>query len=229
MQESPADWPALAIFAVSLIALLRFKLNPPWLIVGARIADGYSGEDVQRRRNRARRNNRDLEDEMSGVEIRLAERRDLPRLTEIYNYYVVNTPVTFDVEPYTVERRQAWFDQFAPTGRYRLLVAENDGVVIGYAGTTRFRPKVAYETTVETTIYCAPDAVGKGIGKRLYAALFEALRGEDIHRFVAGYALPNPATAAIHERFEFKVAGVFSENGRKFGRYWDVCWVERAA
>jgi phosphinothricin acetyltransferase len=166
---------------------------------------------------------------MSDTRIRPAVPGDLKRLTEIYNYYVINTPVTFDVEPYTVERREAWFAQFAGTGRYRLLVAESDGGVIGYAGATRFRPKAAYETTVETTLYCAPDAGGKGIGSRLYAALFETLRGEDIHRFVAGYTLPNPATAAIHNRFGFKVVGVFSENGRKFGKYWDVCWVERAA
>lgn len=163
------------------------------------------------------------------VRIRPAVRDDLARLTEIYNYYVVHTPVTFDVEPYTVERREAWFAQFGATGRHRLLVAEDNGVVVGYAGTTRFRPKAAYATTVETTIYCDPHAAGKGIGSRLYAALFDALRGEDIHRFVAGYALPNPATAAIHTRFGFKVVGVFSENGRKFGKYWDVCWVERAA
>ena len=99
---------------------------------------------------------------------------------------------------------------------------------MGYAGTTRFRPKAGYETTVETTIYCAQEAVGKGIGGRLYAELFEMLKGEDIHRFVVGYALPNAATEALHRRFGFKVAGVFSENGRKFGKYWDVCWVERA-
>jgi phosphinothricin acetyltransferase len=163
------------------------------------------------------------------VLIRPAVRSDLARLTEIYNYYVVHTPVTFDVEPYTVERRESWFAQFGATGRYRLLVAEENEVVIGYAGTTRFRPKAAYETTVETTIYCDQNVTGRGIGRRLYAALFDAVRGEDIHRFVAGYALPNPATAAIHERFGFKVVGVFSENGRKFGKYWDVCWVERAA
>ena len=99
---------------------------------------------------------------------------------------------------------------------------------MGYAGTTRFRPKAAYETTVETTIYCAPEAVGKGIGSGCTAELFEVLRGEDIHRFVAGYALPNAATEALHRRFGFKVVGVFSENGRKFGKYWDVCWLERA-
>ncbi len=164
---------------------------------------------------------------MSETRIRTAERRDLARITEIYNYYVLNTPVTFDVEAYTVERRETWFGQFGSTGRHRLLVAEEDGAVMGYAGTTRFRPKAAYETTVETAIYCAPEAVGKGMGRRLYTELFELLRGEDIHRFVAGYALPNAATEALHRRFGFKVVGVFSENGRKFGKYWDVRWVER--
>jgi phosphinothricin acetyltransferase len=164
---------------------------------------------------------------MSGVSIRVATRADLPRLAEIYKHYVVNTPVTFDVEPYTVERRSAWFDQFAPTGRYRLLVAEEKGVVAGYAGTTRFRPKAAYETTVETTVYCAPEATGRGIGGRLYAALFDAIANEDIHRILAGYALPNPASAALHDRFGFKLVGIFTENGRKFGRYWDVAWAQR--
>ncbi len=166
---------------------------------------------------------------MSEFCIRAAVRDDLPPLTEIYNYYVVNTPVTFDVEPYTVERREAWFGQFGATGRYRLIVAEENGMVMGYAGTTRFRPKAAYETTVETTIYCAPEAVGKGMGRRLYAELFERLKGEDIHRFVGGYVLPNAASEALHRRFGFKVVGVFGENGRKFGKYWDVCWVERPA
>lgn len=166
---------------------------------------------------------------MSEIRIRTAERSDLARITEIYNHYVLNTPVTFDVEPYAVEQRETWFSQFAPTGRYRLLVAEEKGIVVGYVGTTRFRPKAAYETTVETTVYCAPEAVGKGIGRQLYAALFEASRGEDIHRFVAGYALPNPASEVLHRKFGFKVVGVFSENGRKFGKYWDVCWTERIA
>jgi phosphinothricin acetyltransferase len=164
---------------------------------------------------------------MRDMRIRTAERGDLARITEIYNYYIVNTPVTFDVEPYTVERREAWLAQFNAVGRHRLIVAEENGVLMGYAGTTRFRPKAAYETTVETSIYCAPEAVGKGIGKRLYAKLFEMLSGEDIHRFVAGYVLPNAASEALHRRFGFEVVGVFSENGRKFGKYWDVCWAER--
>jgi len=164
---------------------------------------------------------------MSAMSIRQAVRADLPRLTEIYNHYVIHTPVTFDIEPYTVEKRETWFSQFAATGRYRLLVAEENGAVVGYAGTTRFRPKAAYETTVETTIYCDSRAIGKGIGSQLYGALFDAIRPEDIRRIVAGYTLPNPASAALHQRFGFQRVGVFTENGRKFGRFWDVAWNER--
>jgi phosphinothricin acetyltransferase len=164
---------------------------------------------------------------LAEIEIRAAARRDLPRLTEIYNHYVVNTPVTFDIEPYSVERRANWFEQFARAGRYRLLVAEENGAVVGYAGTTRFRVKAAYDTTVETTIYCAPEAVGKGFGGRLYSALFKEIAGEDIHRIVGGYTLPNSGSAALHERFGFQLVGIFRENGRKFERYWDVAWMER--
>jgi phosphinothricin acetyltransferase len=161
------------------------------------------------------------------MQIRSAIRDDLTRLTEIYNHYVVHTPITFDIKPWTVEQRVPWLEQFSATGRYRLLVAEQDGKVVGYAGTTRFRPKAAYDTTVETTVYCAPEFIGKGIGKQLYSALFDALSEENIHRIVAGYVLPNPASAALHAQFGFKPIGVFTENGYKLGRFWDVCWMER--
>ena len=164
---------------------------------------------------------------MVEVCIRPAIHADLPRLTEIYNHYVIHTPITFDLEPYTVERRAAWFEQFAPSGRYRLLVAEEGGLIVGYAGTTRFRVKPAYDTTVETTVYSSPETLGKGIGRKLYAALFEALADENIHRIVGGYTLPNSASARLHEVFGFKRVGIFSEVGFKFGKYWDVAWTER--
>ncbi len=161
--------------------------------------------------------------------VRPAVRDDLPRLTEIYNHYIVNTPITFDIETYTVEQRESWFNQFSERGRYRLIVAEENGLVLGYAGTTRFRPKAAYETTVETTIYCAQEATGKGVGSLLYGALFETLKEEDINRIVGGYTLPNPASAALHARFGFKPIAIFTQVGRKFGRYRDVPRNERPA
>ena len=162
------------------------------------------------------------------VSIRTARMDDLPRLTEIYNHYVLHSPATFDLEPKSLDERRQWFAQFAAAGRYRLLVAEDAGVLLGYAGTTRWRAKPAYSSTVETTSYCAPEAVGRGIGARLYTALFEALQGEDVHRIVAGYVPPNAASARLHERCGFRGVGVFSEVGFKFGKYWDVCWLERA-
>ncbi|MDE3097219.1 MAG: GNAT family N-acetyltransferase [Chloroflexota bacterium] len=161
------------------------------------------------------------------VDVRAAAAADVPRLTEIYNHYVVHTPITFDLEPFSIEQRMAWFAQHGESGPHRLLVAVRAGEVVGYAGTGQFRAKRAYDTTVETTIYCAPGATGLGIGRRLYAALFEALRGEDVCMAVAGITLPNEASCALHERFGFTRAGVLREVGRKFGRYWDVAWYER--
>ncbi|HEY1938040.1 MAG TPA: GNAT family N-acetyltransferase [Candidatus Angelobacter sp.] len=161
------------------------------------------------------------------VTTRAATHADVPRLTEIYNHYVIHTPVTFDLEPYTVERRMEWFGQFAATGRHCLVVAEEDGKVVGYSGSMRFRAKPAYDTTVETTIYTAPETMGKGIGRKLYAALFDTLTGENVHRIVGGYTLPNAGSARLHEFFGFRPVGIFSEVGYKFGRYWDVQWMER--
>jgi phosphinothricin acetyltransferase len=161
-----------------------------------------------------------------GLAIRAAVEGDLSRLTEIYNHYVINTAITFDITPYTVEARRPWFAQFAEAGSHRLLVAEIEGAVVAYAGTHQFRTKAAYDTSVEVTIYCAPEATARGIGPALYAALFEAVRDEDIHVFIAGITLPNDASVALHERFGFRPAGVMHAVGRKFDRYWDVGWYE---
>src|ERR1700745_1697837 len=141
---------------------------------------------------------------MRDIRIRSALRSDLPRLTEIYNHYVIHTPITFDLAPHTVEARVPWFEQFATTGRHRLLVAEGNGIVVGHAATTRFRNKAAYETSVETTVYCSHDVIGRGIGSRLYAALFEAIAGEDIHRIIGGGEGADDATPGLRVRFGFE-------------------------
>lgn len=164
----------------------------------------------------------------SNVTIRAATIDDLPRLTEIYNEYVVHTAITFDLEPFTVEQRRHWFDGFAATGRRRLLVAVDAGAVAAFAGSSQFRAKAAYDTTVETTVYCVREATGRGIGTALYAALFEALRGEDIRLAVAGITVPNEASIALHERFGYAPVGLMHGVGRKFGKMWDVAWYERA-
>lgn len=161
------------------------------------------------------------------VAVRPATEQDLSQVNDIYNRYVVETHFTFDIEPMTLEARHDWFSHHGSTGRYRVVVGASDGSVIGYACSSRYRPKPGYETSVETSIYLAPDAVGRGIGTRLYDELFKSLRGEDVHRAYAGIALPNQASIALHERFGFKRVAHFTEQGRKFDRYWDVGWYEK--
>jgi len=165
---------------------------------------------------------------MRDVTIRSASLDDLPSLTEIHNYYVINTHITFDVQPFDPGQRRAWFKDHSDGRRYRLLVADApERGILGYACTGRFRSKDAYDTTVEASVACRPDAIGQGLGGLLYSALFEAIADQDIHRIVAGIAQPNPASNRLHQRFGFKIVGTFSQVGRKFDKYWDVLWMER--
>src|SRR3954469_25722324 len=159
--------------------------------------------------------------------IRVAVEADVPAMAAIYNHYVETSHATFDISPVSLENRLAWFQSFGETGPFRLVVAERAGQVIGYAGSGRFREKAAYATSVEMTVYVHPEALGLGIGARMYERLFELLAGEPIHRAYAGFTLPNPASLALHHRFGFRDLGIYEEVGHKFGQYWSVQWLEK--
>ncbi|MGW3012297.1 N-acetyltransferase family protein [Streptomyces sp. NPDC001219] len=190
------------------------------------------------------------------VQVRAGVEADLPALTDLYNHFIRETSLTFDLEPFTPEQRRPWLLSHPQDGPHRLLVAQEatertkiphngpppapsigaaapggaghpDGALLGYATSSAFRPKAAYGPSVEVTVYCAPDAGGRGIGTLLYKALFEALAGEDVHRAYAGIAQPNEASQRLHARFGFRHIGTFTEVGRKFGRYWDVAWYQK--
>ncbi|NLU70060.1 GNAT family N-acetyltransferase [Streptomyces sp. HNM0574] len=161
--------------------------------------------------------------------VRAGNEGDLEALTSLYNHYVRETPVTFDIEPFTPEERRPWLLSYREDGPYRLLVAEERepgpdarGRILGYATSSRFKPKAAYDTSVEVTVYLAPDAGGRGIGTLLYKRLFEALAEEDLHRAYAGITVPNEASERLHRRFGFEYVGTYTEAGRKFGRFHDV-------
>lgn len=160
--------------------------------------------------------------------MRHARDSDLEALTEIYNHYVVHSPATFDLEPFKPDQRREWFGHYREGTRHQLVVAEDGGQLLGYATSSRFRPKPAYETTVETTVYNHPDAGGRGVGSLLYAELFERLAAHDVWRAVAGIVPPNEPSVRLHLKFGFREVGRFTELGRKFGRYWDVVWYEKA-
>lgn len=163
------------------------------------------------------------------VQVRPGVEADLEALTTLYNHYVRETPITFDTEPFTPEERRPWLLSHPEDGPHRLRVATDadSQEILGYATSSPYRAKPAYATSVETTVYVAPGAGGRGIGSLLYTSLFDALAGEDLHRAYAGIAQPNEASARLHARFGFRHVGTYREVGRKFGRYWDVAWYEK--
>jgi phosphinothricin acetyltransferase len=163
------------------------------------------------------------------VQVRPGIEADLAPLTDLYNHYVRETPITFDTVALTPSERRSWLLSHPVDGPHRLMVAtEADPQrILGYATSGPFRAKPAYATSVEVSVYLAPDAVGRGVGTLLYETLFEALSGEDVHRAYAGIAQPNEASVRLHERFGFRHVGTYREVGRKFGRYWDVAWYEK--
>jgi phosphinothricin acetyltransferase len=159
--------------------------------------------------------------------IRSVKPEDYRAVVAIYNYYIDASPCTFDTTPFSVESRSDWFAEFSDSGRSQMLVATSESQVIGYACSHLFRPKKAYETSVEVSVYIRSDVQHKGIATMLYNELFKRLEGRDVHRAYAGITLPNVASEKLHENHGFKKVGVFREVGRKFNKYWDVAWFEK--
>jgi phosphinothricin acetyltransferase len=165
---------------------------------------------------------------MAAVTVRAAKVGDVETINEIHGHYALTTAISFDVEPWTNESRLAWLDIHPPDGPHRAVVAVEGDAVIGWASSSPFASKVCYATSVECSVFVRDGHGGRGIGTALYDALFASIAGEDVHRMYAGVTLPNDASLALHERFGFEVVGTYSEVGRKFGRYHDVVWLERA-
>ena len=129
--------------------------------------------------------------------IRIAERRDIPAMTEIYNEQVRNGTATFDLEECSVENRTAWFE--AHTGKYVLLVYEREGVVAGYASLSQYRVKAAYDSTVELSVYVGAAFRGQGIGRALMEALLARARADErLHTVVSVITEGNAASCRLH-------------------------------
>lgn len=145
----------------------------------------------------------------------------------IYNHYIEHSAATFDLQPYSVGERVPWFAAFSDDGPHQLLVAKPGDSVVGYCCSTPFNDRPAYNISVDTTVYVAPDNLGQGIGALLYAELFRRLSDCGLHGAYAGVTLPNDASVRLHHRFGFQQIGVETEVGYKFDQYWSVARFER--
>lgn len=156
------------------------------------------------------------------MNIRKAKLKDLPALTQIYNYEVLHGVATLDLQPRTLEDRRAWLEEHN-VDNHPLYVAELEGEVAGYASLSPYREKEAYCSTVELSIYVSPDHRRKGVATALMAfILAEARRDERTHNVVSVITAGNEASVKLHERFGFVYCGTIPAVGMKFGRYLDI-------
>ncbi len=161
--------------------------------------------------------------------VRPATPDDLPAVAAILEPYVLGTAVTFDEDPPGVPAWEARLDDLHDRG-LPFLVAEVDGVVVGYAYAAPWRPKAAYRHTVETTVYLSPAVQRRGVGTRLLSALLDACSLAGVREVVAVVA-DDPAAAGslpLHRRLGFEVAGVLRDVGVKHGRSVSTMLLQRS-
>jgi L-amino acid N-acyltransferase YncA len=145
---------------------------------------------------------------------------DAKQLLDIYNYYVVNTVVTFDLEPLSLDVFKEKITTI--TSDYPFIVYEENNEILGYAYGSKFRAKPAYNDTVESTIYLKHGEQGKQIGSKLYGELLTLLKLKLVHVVLGVLTLPNEASVKLHEKFGFKQVAHLNEVGLKFGNWQDV-------
>jgi L-amino acid N-acyltransferase YncA len=157
--------------------------------------------------------------------IRSATADDAAALLAIYAPIVESTTISFETEPPTLEEFTARIQK--AVAKWAWLVAEQDGQCVGYAYGSMHRERAAYRYSVEVSAYVAEWARRRGIGALLYRELFTALAARGYCNALAGIALPNEASVALHESVGFTAVGVFRNIGWKFGAWHDVAWLER--
>lgn len=157
--------------------------------------------------------------------IRNVELEDAKEIVDIYNHYILNTNVTFEVEKLTPEEMASRIEEKTKNNPW--IVYEENNNILGYAYVGDFRERIAYRFTKEVTIYLKKDVVRKGIGTKLMGALIERCKNEyDMHILISVVTMPNSASTAIHKKFGFERAGYFKEVGFKNNEWLDVEYLQ---
>lgn len=160
------------------------------------------------------------------MNIRLATPSDAATLLAIYAPYVENTAITFEYEVPTIEDFANRIEKTLE--RYPYLVAEEDGVVLGYAYASTYYARAAYDWAVELSIYVSQDARGKVVGSKLYDELEDLLDQMGYMHFLACISLPNEASLALHRKRGYQQVAHFPKIGYKFERWHDIVWLQKS-
>lgn len=156
------------------------------------------------------------------TKFRLATMDDAEAIRDIYNHEVLGSTVTFDLVPRTLEDQQAWLDEHS--GAHPAIVATDDdrGTVCGFGSLSPYRPRPAYRTTVEDSVYVHRGYQGQGVGKGILTELVQLAGAHGFHALIARIVGGHEASIGLHRSCGFEQIGVEREVGRKFGKWLDV-------
>ena len=157
--------------------------------------------------------------------IRPVQLSDAENIRAIYQPYVTETVITFEVDVPTVQELERRITKTLTQFPY--LVAEVDGKVVGYAYASTYYARAAYDWTTELSIYIAKESCGQGIGLALYTALEEELQTRGYLRFLACIAVPNEASISMHKKRGYVQVAHFPKIGYKFNKWHDIVWMQK--
>lgn len=160
------------------------------------------------------------------IEVRLARRSDAEAIRSIYNAEVLGSTVTFDMVPRTLDEQLAWLDEHS--GAWPAIVAVgSDGQIVGFGSLSPYRPRPAYRTTVEDSVYVRDGVRGQGVGRLLLNELVSLASAHGFHAIIARIVGGHEASIGLHRACGFEVIGFERQVGRKFGRWLDVALMQR--
>ena len=156
------------------------------------------------------------------MKISLAKKKDLNGINDIYNYYISNTAYTFDISKITIAEKKEWFNQFKNSKTSICLVGYKNNELVGFAYSTNFREKEAYNQSLETSVYISDKYKGRGFGKKLMLGLIARLKPTNIKNLYALITYPNKSSINLHKTLNFTKVGTLNNVGYKFKKYWSV-------
>ena len=162
---------------------------------------------------------------MNTTIIRDASAADLPAMSAIYNYYVLHSTCTYQIEPETLADRQTWFTSHSPD-KYPVVVVELDGQVVGWGSLSKFHARAGYAPTAEASVYVAHKFHRRGLGRMILENLIERARIARFHTLIGGASADQSASIALQESLGFTRVAHFKEVGQKFGQRLDVVYLQ---
>jgi phosphinothricin acetyltransferase len=158
-------------------------------------------------------------------QIRHFENKDTQGILDIINYNILNSTALYDYKTRSFAEQKVLLEEKIKKG-FPVIVAEHDGILVGFGMYSEFRFREAYKFTVEHSVYVSPNEIGKGIGKLLLTELIDLAKAQGLHTMIGVIDSENKNSISFHEQFGFKTVGIIKESGYKFDRWLDSVFMQ---